>query len=85
MLGTINEAAVWGIIGLPLVGGLLVIAGMRPWRVSLWPWTGVVSIGAMAGAAGVRLWGRRAGGGGGRGGGGLRPGGAVRHDARHSV
>ena len=56
MLGTINEAAVWGIIGLPMLGGLLVIAGMRPWRVSLWQWTGVVSIGAMAGAFALSLW-----------------------------
>lgn len=56
MFGTINEVAVWGIIGLPLLGGLVVIAGLRPWRASLWQLSGVVSIAAMAGAFVLSLW-----------------------------
>ncbi len=52
----INEAAVWAIVGLPLLGGLIIIAGLRPWTQSLWRLSGYVGIGAMAGAFALSLW-----------------------------
>ena len=52
----INEAAVWAIVGLPLLGGLVIIAGLRPWSRSLWQFSGYVGIGTMAGAFALSLW-----------------------------
>jgi NADH-quinone oxidoreductase subunit L len=52
----INEAAVWAIIGLPLLGGLVIIAGLRPWSRSLWQFSGYVGIATMAGAFALSLW-----------------------------
>jgi NADH-quinone oxidoreductase subunit L len=52
----INEAAVWAIVGLPLLGGLVIIAGLRPWTRSLWRLSGSVSIAAMGAAFALSLW-----------------------------
>jgi NADH-quinone oxidoreductase subunit L len=52
----INEAAVWAIVGLPLLGGLVIIAGLRPWSKSLWRFAGITGIVAIGGAFVLSLW-----------------------------
>lgn len=44
------EAAVWLIIGLPLIAGAAIAGALRPWRRALWPYAGAVSIGGIGGA-----------------------------------
>jgi len=53
----IPELAVWLIIGLPLLAGALVVAGLRPWTRSLWRFSGYVTITAVAGSFALSLWG----------------------------
>ncbi len=52
----INEAAVWAIVGLPLLGGFLIIAVLRPWTRSLWQASASVGIVAIGGAFALSLW-----------------------------
>jgi NADH-quinone oxidoreductase subunit L len=52
----INEAAVWAIVGLPLLGGFVIIAGLRPWTRSLWRSSGYVGIAAIGGAFALSVW-----------------------------
>jgi NADH-quinone oxidoreductase subunit L len=52
----INEAAVWAIIGLPLLGGLVNIGLIRPWFPRLWPYTGLVSVVTIGAAFWLSVW-----------------------------
>ena len=52
----ISEAWVWAIVGLPFLGGLINIALLRPWSRSLWRYSGIVTIVAVAGAFVLSLW-----------------------------
>ena len=44
------EAAVWLIVGLPLIGGTVIAGVLRPWHRALWPYAGAVGIVGIGGA-----------------------------------
>lgn len=52
----ISEAAVWAIIGLPLLGGLINAAIVRPAGPGAWRYAGLVSIGTIGGSFVLSVW-----------------------------
>ena len=52
----ISEAAVWAIVGLPLIAGFVIVLGLRPWTRSLWRTSGYLSIAAIGSAFGLSIW-----------------------------